>query len=447
MAVLLVFFCALVIFCLIKFLMMLRPPDFISVTALRKTSLGENRTALTNNHPISINVIQVSHHDPKGNSPSNLSQHSSKIACPRLKYSRRVKIEKTDKYTQVNQYMLKELIGQGSYGMVQLAYNKSDDLHYAMKIVSKKKIMKKSGFFGRLAPRRNNTASASHPLDRINREINILKKLDHPNIVKLVEVLDDPVQDNLYLAFELLDLGPVVLDAPNENPMEEIQARIYFRDLLLGIEYLHHNHVVHRDIKPANLLLGSDKKLRIADFGVSSEFHGADDIVLETTAGTPAFHAPEELGVGKFHGKAADIWAMGITLYFFVYGVLPFNDTNIFALHKLIQQEELRFPDENSISTKLKDLLVRMLCKDPNQRITIPEIKKHPWVTCEGTWLFEEKVDSCSSVERLIDDIVVDECSLSPVTSILSIAYFSSLTHLVKSLFLKHSFQLPFRDN
>ncbi len=68
-----------------------------------------------------------------------------------------------------------------------------------MKIVSKKKIMKKSGFFGRLAPRRNNTAFASHPLDRINREINILKKLDHPNIVKLVEVLDDPVQDNLYL--------------------------------------------------------------------------------------------------------------------------------------------------------------------------------------------------------------------------------------------------------
>jgi hypothetical protein len=68
-----------------------------------------------------------------------------------------------------------------------------------MKIVSKKKIMKKSGFFGRLAPRRNNTASASHPLDRINREINILKKLDHPNIVKLAEVLDDPVQDNLYL--------------------------------------------------------------------------------------------------------------------------------------------------------------------------------------------------------------------------------------------------------
>jgi hypothetical protein len=85
-----------------------------TVTALRKTSLRENRTALTNNHPISINVIQVSHHDPKWNSPSNLSQHSSKIACPRLKYSRRVKIEKTDKYTQVNQYLLKELIGQVS---------------------------------------------------------------------------------------------------------------------------------------------------------------------------------------------------------------------------------------------------------------------------------------------------------------------------------------------
>lgn len=208
---------------------------------------------------------------------------------------------------------------------------------------------------------------------------------------------------------------------------------------------MHHHHVVHRDIKPANLLLGSDGKLRIADFGVSSEFHGADDIVLETTVGTPAFHAPEELSVGKFHGKAADIWAMGVTLYFFVYGVLPFNDANIFALHKLIQHQELSFPEENSISTQLKDLLARMLCKDPSRRITTPEMKEHSWVTCDGTWPFEEKEDSCN-VDRL-DDVVVDEVSLYPVSSILSIPYFSSLTRLMKTLFLKHSFQLPIRDN
>ncbi len=139
-----------------------------------------------------------------------------------------------------------------------------------MKILSKKKMLRRAGFFGRLAPQRNksdkgSTGSTSHPLDRIYREINVLKKLSHPNIVKLVEVLDDPVQDNLYLgnsivkhlklsvnynylsfgknaAFELLDLGAVVSDEPNGNPMEENQARIHFRDLLLGIDYRKKNH-------------------------------------------------------------------------------------------------------------------------------------------------------------------------------------------------------------
>ena len=133
-----------------------------------------------------------------------------------------------------------------------------------MKILSKKKLLQKAGVYGRLAPQRNKsgkgsgTATISHPLDRVHREIAVLKKLNHPNVVKLVEVLDDPAQDNLYLGniinmdsiqsgrekkrlfcfsvFELLELGPVI-EVPTENPMEEEQARMRFRDLLLGIEY------------------------------------------------------------------------------------------------------------------------------------------------------------------------------------------------------------------
>lgn len=132
-----------------------------------------------------------------------------------------------------------------------------------MKILSKKKLLQKAGVYGRLAPQRNKsgkgsgTGTISHPLDRVHREIAVLKKLNHPNVVKLVEVLDDPAQDNLYLGntvkgitiiwciillsiflpvFELLELGPVV-EVPTENPMEEEQARMRFRDLLLGIEY------------------------------------------------------------------------------------------------------------------------------------------------------------------------------------------------------------------
>ncbi|XP_046449969.1 calcium/calmodulin-dependent protein kinase kinase 1-like [Daphnia pulex] len=371
-------------------------------------------------------------------SPSNVRRR-----CP-LKQSRHVSIEKTGQYIQLNQYLLKEPIGQGSYGIVKLAYNEADDLHYAMKILSKKKLLQKAGVYGRLAPQRNksgtkgsSTGTITHPLDRVHREIAVLKKLNHPNVVKLVEVLDDPAQDNLYLVFELLELGPVV-EVPNDNPMEEEQARVRFRDLLLGIEYLHHNHVIHRDIKPANLLLGDDGLLRIADFGVCNEFHGAEDVWLDNTVGTPAFLAPEAL-VGKFAGKAADVWSMGITLYAFVYGVLPFYDTNIVALYGLIQHQGLRFPARPSTSAKLKDLLIRMLCKDPSQRITVPEIKVHSWVTCDGFWPLPAEEENCNSgpLEITAEDLA---------HSVRSIPHLASLI-LVKAMLRKHSFQHPFKVN
>lgn len=109
-----------------------------------------------------------------------------------------------------------------------------------MKILSKKKLFKRAGMFGRLPPQRkdsrSNSMTVSHPLQKIYREIAILKKLDHPNIVKLVEVLDDPVEDHLYLVFELLERGQV-LEVPTDKPLSEEEAWTYFRDVVLGIEY------------------------------------------------------------------------------------------------------------------------------------------------------------------------------------------------------------------
>ncbi|KAF0307215.1 Calcium/calmodulin-dependent protein kinase kinase 2 [Amphibalanus amphitrite] len=170
---------------------------------------------------------------------------------------------------EVHRYKLHEAIGQGSYGIVKLAYNQDDDTTYAMKILNKKKIMRKGGMFvrGRLAPHRKNSGGnpLASPLDRVYREIAILKKLDHPNVVKLVEVLDDPVEDNLYLVFELLEKGEVI-SIPTETPLSEQQAWWYFRDVVMGIEYLHYQKIIHRDIKPSNLLLGDDGHVQIADF-------------------------------------------------------------------------------------------------------------------------------------------------------------------------------------
>lgn len=122
---------------------------------------------------------------------------------------------------------------QGSFGIVKLAFNEEDETHYAMKILSKKKLMKKAGIFGRMAPGRK---GVSNPLAKVYREIALLKKLDHPNVVKLVEVLDDPDEDNLYLVFELVQRGEV-LELPTDKPLDEETARIHFRDVVLGVEY------------------------------------------------------------------------------------------------------------------------------------------------------------------------------------------------------------------
>uniref|UniRef100_T1I2E6 calcium/calmodulin-dependent protein kinase n=1 Tax=Rhodnius prolixus TaxID=13249 RepID=T1I2E6_RHOPR len=186
----------------------------------------------------------------------------------------------------------------GSYGLVKLAYNAEDNTHYAMKILSKKKLFKKAGVFGRKNPNRKEI----NPLDKIYREIAVLKKLNHPNIVKLVEVLDDPVEDNLYLVFELVKRGEV-LHLPTKSPLTEQKAWEYFRDVVLGLEYLHFQRIIHRDIKPSNLLLGENDHIQIADLGVCNEFDGID-ACLNNAAGTPAFAAPEAIcTTSHFSGK------------------------------------------------------------------------------------------------------------------------------------------------
>uniref|UniRef100_A0A8C5UGY8 calcium/calmodulin-dependent protein kinase n=1 Tax=Malurus cyaneus samueli TaxID=2593467 RepID=A0A8C5UGY8_9PASS len=280
---------------------------------------------------------------------------------------------------QLNQYKLKDEIGKGSYGVVKLAYNEDDNTYYAMKVLSKKKLMRQAGFPRRPPPRGAKAASEGclqprGPIEQVYQEIAILKKLDHPNVVKLVEVLDDPSEDHLYMV--LCCLCSPVMEIPTLKPLSEDQARFYFQDLIKGIEYLHYQKIIHRDIKPSNLLVGEDGHVKIADFGVSNEFKGADAL-LTNTVGTPAFMAPETLSETRkiFSGKALDVWAMGITLYCFVFGQCPFMDERILSLHNKIKTQTLEFPDQPEVTDFLKDLITRMLDKNPESRISVPEIK------------------------------------------------------------------------
>ncbi|NWZ24879.1 KKCC2 kinase, partial [Asarcornis scutulata] len=357
--------------------------------------------------------------------------------------SNRVSITGLQDCVQLNQYKLKDEIGKGSYGVVKLAYNEDDNTYYAMKVLSKKKLMRQAGFPRRPPPRGAKGASEGcvqpkGPIEQVYQEIAILKKLDHPNVVKLVEVLDDPSEDHLYMASSVLCLCSPVMEIPTLKPLSEDQARFYFQDLIKGIEYLHYQKIIHRDIKPSNLLVGEDGHVKIADFGVSNEFKGADAL-LTNTVGTPAFMAPETLSETRkiFSGKALDVWAMGITLYCFVFGQCPFMDERILSLHNKIKTQTLEFPDQPEVTDFLKDLITRMLDKNPESRISVPEIKLHPWVTKNGAELLPTEDENCTLVEVTEEEV---ENSVKHIPSLATVI-------LVKTMIRKRSFGNPFEGS
>nr|XP_033812660.1 calcium/calmodulin-dependent protein kinase kinase 2 [Geotrypetes seraphini]XP_033812661.1 calcium/calmodulin-dependent protein kinase kinase 2 [Geotrypetes seraphini]XP_033812662.1 calcium/calmodulin-dependent protein kinase kinase 2 [Geotrypetes seraphini]XP_033812663.1 calcium/calmodulin-dependent protein kinase kinase 2 [Geotrypetes seraphini]XP_033812664.1 calcium/calmodulin-dependent protein kinase kinase 2 [Geotrypetes seraphini] len=353
--------------------------------------------------------------------------------------SHRVSITDLQDCVQLNQYKLKDEIGKGSYGVVKLAYNEDDNTYYAMKVLSKKKLMRQAGFPRRPPPRgakieTEGCLPPKGPIERVYQEIAILKKLDHPNIVKLIEVLDDPSEDHLYMVFELVKQGPV-MEIPNNTPLTEDQARFYFQDLIKGIEYLHYQKIIHRDVKPSNLLVGEDGHIKIADFGVSNQFEGTDAF-LTNTVGTPAFMAPETLSETRkiFSGKALDAWAIGITLYCFVFGQCPFMDERILSLHSKIKSQALEFPDQPDIGDDLKDLITHMLDKNPESRISVPEIKQHPWVTKHGAEPLPSEDENCTLIEVTEEEV---ENSVKHIPSLATVI-------LVKTMLRKRSFGNPF---
>uniref|UniRef100_A0A8C4DQL9 Si:ch73-62l21.1 n=1 Tax=Dicentrarchus labrax TaxID=13489 RepID=A0A8C4DQL9_DICLA len=350
---------------------------------------------------------------------------------------------------QLNQYKLKDEIGkhsllQCSSGTSTLLTNTETHFVFCLilscPVLSCPSILPSTlthilSFSGRPPPRGAKAVpegppQPKGPLERVYQEIAILKKLDHPNVVKLVEVLDDPSEDHLYMG------TLAVMEVPTDKPFSEDQSRFYFQDLLRGIEYLHYQRIIHRDIKPSNLLVGEDGHIKIADFGVSNQFEGADAL-LTSTVGTPAFLAPETLSETRknFSGKALDVWAMGVTLYCFVFGVCPFMDERILSLHQKIRTQPVELPEHADISDDLKDLLLKMLDKNPETRISIPQIKVHPWVTRHGAEPLPLEDDNCCMLIEVTEEEV--ENSVKHIPSLATVI-------LVRTMLRKRSFGNPF---
>ncbi|XP_010932972.1 serine/threonine-protein kinase GRIK2 isoform X2 [Elaeis guineensis] len=264
----------------------------------------------------------------------------------------------------VNEYVRECKIGSGSYGKVVLYRSIKDGKQYAIKVFHKSHLLKM-----RVAP--SETAMTD-----VLREVSIMKMLDHPNIVNLIEVIDDPNTDHFYMVLEYVE-GKWVCEGTG---LGESTSRRYLRDIVAGLMYLHAHNIVHGDIKPDNLLVTSNGKVKIGDFSVSQVFEDDND-VLRRSPGTPVFTAPECCLGLTYHGKAADTWAVGVTLYCMVLGQYPFLGDTLQDTYDKIVNNPLFMPDD--INPELKNLLEGLLCKDPKHRITLHALAEHPWVIGE----------------------------------------------------------------
>eukprot|EP00903_Cladosiphon_okamuranus_P009035 g8638.t3 len=376
----------------------------------------------------------------------------------------------------INKYRIVCELGRGSYGSVHLCRDGDTGKEYAMKVIDKRK----RGM--NMRSRQGGQGSHNHHLaETLRREVAVMKKLRHPNIVTLWEVIDDPKAQQLYMIQEYVEDGPLLPEGVVVPPMRTEEAREKFMGCIRGLHHLHLNGVVHGDIKPANLLVAKDGKVKIADFGAAvmlqnqpeggevSKTKGFNTLIC-----TPAFTPPELFGASTTVSPACDVWALGVTLYQMVYGTLPFWPTsgNHSELEIMVTHRELSFPptsgpsfaaaaaggcggtgidgvssnsstvdDKGSKGVRtlsssglatleaydpmagyLRNLLRRMLEKDPDHRISLPAAISHPWVTVEGSVrseafsITEEPGSSASGGVQVTDGELLDAWTIFPAT-------------------------------
>jgi len=257
----------------------------------------------------------------------------------------------------LGRFELGKLLGHGTFAKVHHARNIKTGEGVAIKIINKEKILK-----GGLV---------SH----IKREISILRRVRHPNIVQLFEVM--ATKTKIYFVMEFVRGGELFNKVAKGRLKEEV-ARKYFQQLVSAVEFCHARGVFHRDIKPENLLLDEDGNLKVSDFGLSAVSDQIrQDGLFHTFCGTPAYVAPEVLARKGYDGAKVDIWSCGVVLFVLMAGYLPFHDRNVMAMYKKIYRGEFRCP--RWFSPELTRLLCGLLDTNPQTRISIPEIMENRW--------------------------------------------------------------------
>jgi calcium/calmodulin-dependent protein kinase I len=256
-------------------------------------------------------------------------------------------------------YEVKEELGRGAFSIVKLAVNKKTGEKYAVKIIDKKNV--------------------GTDLVRLETEIQILKKVNHPNIISMKELFD--THEYLFIVTELVTGGELFDKIVERGSYTEKTAALLVTKIVSAIHYLHNLGIVHRDLKPENLLLkdpGSDTEVKLADFGLS-KIVGPQ--VMMTACGTPGYVAPEVLSATGYD-KEVDLWSIGVITYILLCGFPPFYNEDLPQLFEQIMKAEYDFPapDWDVISDDAKNFIRQILVLDPHKRPTSAEALQHPWM-------------------------------------------------------------------
>ena len=357
---------------------------------------SNNNTKVNTTNDRNNNDLSLSIYNPTMSSRSSVSYDANYYMKESLKLSTYINkyYSKNKKYpnTSLQFYKYGRLIGQGAFGKVNLGLNILTGRIVAVKSFDK-----------------NNSELTGDNMKKILYETDLMKKLNHPNITKILEMFED--EKYFMIIMEYINGGNLFSFVKKRRKLSEKTAKFLFRQIILGIKYIHEQNIVHRDIKLENLLIDLNNNVKICDFGIGRKIKNKNQL-LHDQCGTLMYMAPEILLSSKekgYEGFPVDIWSSGISLYIMLSGTLPFNYKNKKNTEE--NEEEENEEDEESISEKSKsnkkdddnfklqysivykepkkiekisdearDLLKGLLNKDPKKRLTCEQILNHPWL-------------------------------------------------------------------
>uniref|UniRef100_A0A672RZ29 non-specific serine/threonine protein kinase n=1 Tax=Sinocyclocheilus grahami TaxID=75366 RepID=A0A672RZ29_SINGR len=259
---------------------------------------------------------------------------------------------------QVGFYEIIRTLGKGNFAVVKLARHKVTKTQVAIKIIDK-------------------TRLNSTNLEKIYREVQIMKLLNHPHIIKLYQVME--TKDMLYIVTEYAKNGEMFDYLTSNGRMSENEARKKFWQILTAVDYCHRHHIVHRDLKTENLLLDANMNIKLGDFGFGNFYNAGEP--LSTWCGSPPYAAPEVFEGKEYEGPQLDIWSLGVVLYVLVCGSLPFDGDSLPALRQRVTEGRFRIPF--FMSQDCENLIRKMLVVDPAKRISVAQIKQHRWMLAD----------------------------------------------------------------